>query len=248
MAIPDLTVTEDYADLTKLTQDQLNDAMTSIESYCNTNIKLNIEQFALDVFSDTYDFNNDGIQTRATPLVDSIPTLEDNETINGSWTFENTVGFNDTVTATSLVNITGQSRCKAYRSTSSFSIATATITAIEMNAESYDTGSMHDNAVSNTRITIPAAAGGMYLINAQVTFGNSATGRREVHIYKNNALFATVKEFGPDGTENTVLQINAHDNSSGGDYYDVRAYQNTGGALNILSGEAVTFFSMAKVA
>jgi len=52
-----LDATENYASLTVLTQAQLNEEVASIEDYINTQIRLNLTQLAIDVFTDSYVFS-----------------------------------------------------------------------------------------------------------------------------------------------------------------------------------------------
>lgn len=247
MAIPDLNITEDYAALEVLTQSQLNDAMTSIETYINTDVKPNFEQIGLDVFGASYEFNNDGVQTRTNPLVDDIPFLDDNETITGAWVFSNTVAFSEDVTMQSVVNLTGQYRAKGYRATSNQAIATATITPISLNAESYDVGSMHDNVSNNERLTIPADGTGLYIFSAQATFAASATGTRELYVYKNGSVLVQTINPSPVAGDQCVLTLNFHDVGNGGDYYDARVGQDSGGSLDLVLGQGITYFSCVKV-
>lgn len=71
VSITDLTVTEGYADDTKLTQTQLNTAMTSIETHSNTKLARNLEQLAKDCWSNAnYTFTDDGVASKTNSLFD----------------------------------------------------------------------------------------------------------------------------------------------------------------------------------
>jgi len=247
MAIPNSNITENYAAFQILRQSQLNTAMDYIDTQFNTYTKLNFIQIGLDVFGNTYDYNNDGIATFATPLIDLVGKLADNETVTGDWTFEGAISFEDVVTSNSTFTSSGQMRCKAYLDTAAQSISNNTNTGINFNNEVYDVGSMHDNAVNNNRITIPANGAGLYSFSAQVTFEASLTGRREVSIYKNGAVLATSRLINNAGGFQAVLNVAVQDQSSANDYYEVIVFQDTGGALNVIQGSAVTFFNCMKV-
>jgi len=117
MSLQTLTVTENYSALNILRFTQLTTAMTSIETWAATT-NLDITQLAKDVFGSSYVFNNDGVQTLATALMDSTAKLADNETVQGSWTFSNTVAFDGVVTSTSTFTSSGQMRAKSYKLTS----------------------------------------------------------------------------------------------------------------------------------
>jgi hypothetical protein len=49
----------------------------------------------------------------------------------------------------------------------------ASVTALSMNSEDFDTDSYHDNSTNNTRLTVPAT--GYYLITGHVQFDNTGT-------------------------------------------------------------------------
>lgn len=247
MAIPTFNATENYDALTMLTEAQLNALASSIETQFNTNTKPNLEQIALDVFGASYVYDNDGAANEATNLKAAAALLADNETITGSWTFSNSVSFSAAVSSSSTFTSSGQMRARAYLATANQTLADATLTSIAFNAESYDVGAMHDNSTNNSRITIPSSGAGIYLFHAQVTFTANATGRRTIHLYKNGSQIAEAKLFNNDGSIETVLQVSAHDNASVNDYFEVKAYQNRGGTLDVVLGERVTFFSAIKV-
>jgi|SRR3990167_4541181 len=243
MAIPALNITENYAALAILRQTHLNTAMTSIETYVEANVRLNLNQLALDCFGAAYTLDSDGLANQATPLIDLCAQLAQNETVTGNWTFNGSTSLAGTLSSTSTLTSSGQQRARAWRNTTNQSLADATTTGISFNAETYDVGSMHDNAVNPTRITVPAGGAGTYDFKAQVTFAANVTGRREVYIYKNGSQIAEVKEFGNSATEETALQVSCHDTAAAADFYEVFAFQNSTAALDVVLGERVTFFT-----
>lgn len=243
--ISDLDITEDWAAFEVLTEEDLHTAMVDMETAYNTGFKLNIYQFAADVF-ENYTFNNDGNATLGTPLETLCAKLADNETVTGSWTFQGSVSFEEPVTSDNTFTSSGQMRCHANKVTTNQSITDATITGITLNNEVYDKGSMHDNSTNSERITIPTGGAGIYAFFGQVTFAANATGRRELYLYKNGSKVAEAKEFNPDGTETTVLQVNYQDEASVNDYYELRVYQNSTAALNVIAGATSTFFTALK--
>ena len=245
--ITTLNATEGYASLTILTQAQLNAMVASIETYCNTQLRLNLEQMAYDVLGDTYSFNDDGVQTRINPVVTDYAQKAAAESITGAWSFSNNLSFTGKVSSTNTFTSTGQQRVRCYLTTLDQSLADATAAAILFNAETYDVGLLHDVGSNPNRITIPANASGTYIFNAQVTFDANVTGRREIYLYKNGAKIAETKLFGNSATEETVLNIYCQELCTDGDFFEVYAYQNSSGALDVLKGERVTFFSCIKV-
>lgn len=246
MAIPTANITENYDALKILRETHLNTAMSYIETQFNTYTKLNFDQIALDVFGVSYTFDNDGVANRGTALVDAVATLAENETVTGAWTFSGALTLSNTVTSSSSFTATGQPRCRVYLDSAVQVINDATITAINFNSESFDVGAMHDNSVSNNRITIPSGGDGVYSISGCVNFEASVTGKREIYIYKNNSVIATAKQNANSATETTILNIDILDTAAAADYYELRVYQNSSGGLDVNNGAAVTFFSAVK--
>lgn len=248
MSIQELDTTENYDDGIPLTEAMLHAVSTSIEDWA-ADLILDIYQMKRDVLGPDvdYDFNQDGNPILATPLIDLVAQLDENETITGSWTFEDSVAFEDSVSSTSTFSSSGQPRTRVYRGTSNQAIANATATAVAFNSESYDTGAMHDTGLNTSRITIPTGGSGTYLFDGQVVFDNNNTGRRELYLYKNGVEVARTQLFNPDATLDSYVRINFQDTASAGDYYELFVYQNSTGSLDIVFGAALTFFASMKV-
>lgn len=247
MALEDLNITENYDAFKILTEAQLNTAMQSIETYMTNNVKLNFQQIGLDVFGNTYEFNNDGNATFVTPLIDLFGKLDDDEIVTGAWTFQDTVEFEQPVSSISTFTSSGQPRAKAYRATSDQSIPNNVSTEVDLNAESYDIGGLHNTVVNSERFTIPSGAGGSYSFKAQVIFEPNATGYRQLTIFKNGTQIAQSINSAPTATENTTLSAEVDDEASVNDVYSIKVLQTSGGALDLTKNEGNTFFSCRKV-
>ena len=81
----------------------------------------------------------------------------------------------------------GTAQAAKVTQSSAQTISAATTTALAFNTEDEDTDGFHDNATNNTRLTVPAGLGGLYLVGA-VWGVNSALGdgkRITLHIAKN---------------------------------------------------------------
>ncbi len=241
------TFTEEYASLTLLTESQLHDLVTSIEAYITGKLITNMEQLAIDAFGSSYVFNDDGSQTVTPSLAESFASLTEDVVVAGSWTFQNPVTFSDPVTSSSTFTSTGQMRARAFLNAANQTLSDTTSTIVNFDGETYDVGAMHDLVTNNSRIIIPAGGDGLYSFNAQATFTANATGRREIAIWKNGSKIAETKLFSNDASEQTVLQVSCHDTASAADYYQVKVYQNSGGTLDLVKAERVTFFSAMKV-
>ena len=119
----------------------------------------------------------------------------------------------------------------AYKSAAQ-SLTTATYTLVTFNTENFDTDSIHDNSSNTSRMTIPSGKGGKYLVTGQLLFATNSTGIRICEILKNGSN-VTYIQVQPATTDATSLLINWVVNCVATDYIEVRAYQDTGGALNL---------------
>jgi hypothetical protein len=132
-----------------------------------------------------------------------------------------------------VISSSGQPRCSAYHNTTQ-SLTNLAWTWVEFNSEDFDTGGMHDTAVNNDRVTIPAGGAGLYLIVGKVWFAANATGVRALNVVLNGNNSVMQLGFAPaPGSDSTSCPIALLWPLSAGDYISVQAYQASGGALNI---------------
>lgn len=244
--IPDIVLTEDYQAFKILRFVHLNNLATSIEEAFRNYSSNNLDQIAADIFGE-YDYNNDGLPSREVPLFDEVALKTEVQSIVAAWTFESKITFEDTVTFESIVSASGQPRVRTYLNTTSQSIADSSEVSILFNADDYDIGSLHDTGINPSRITIGTGNSGAYQFEGQVTFAANATGLRKLLLYKNGSKVAEVKEFSPNASEETVLNISFQNQVSAGDYYELKAYQSSGGSLNVVFGQFKTFLCAMKV-
>lgn len=129
------------------------------------------------------------------------------------------------VTATAAQSLTNNSLTKI-----TFNTASST-----PDIGSYDPQGWFSNA--NDRIVIGQA--GFYNITANVGFATNATSRRLVLIYVNGADRSGIQvPASPSGT--TLLSVSANVYLDVGDYVEVYALQQSGGALNTVASSGVT--------
>jgi hypothetical protein len=116
--------------------------------------------------------------------------------------------------------------------TANQSLANVTLTAVTFDGtDILDTDSFHNPASNNSRMTIPAGLGGKYLIQATIQFASNTTGGRELQIYKNGA---TVLQYVTTDAEGSLtMAISGTYSLVATDYVEIRAYQSSGGALDI---------------
>ncbi len=137
-------------------------------------------------------------------------------------------------------------------------VANNAATAVGFNSESFDQGTLHDNAVNNSRLTVPAGEAGRWIIQTHPAWALSGIGIRQLAIRKNgtdlmfNTLNAdTMAGFAGAGNELTAdsdMSIVAIlDDAAAADFYEMIVYQDSGAARNLLGGATKTWFAMARV-
>jgi hypothetical protein len=134
---------------------------------------------------------------------------------------------------------TGFVGCGLYR-TGVKTIANATATLIDFDAERFDTNGFHDNVTNNTRITIPTGYAGRYLVTWQLGFNFNATGYREIELLINGSQFPQSYNL-TTSTGYTTQSAALVYPFSVGDYIQIRATQTSGGNLD--SGATQAFLS-----
>ena len=130
--------------------------------------------------------------------------------------------------------------------TANQSIPNATTVALTWNTELYDTDNIHDNAVNNSRMVVPAGIDKVQFFGG-VRWTSNSNAARLLFVYKNGALFpagpyVTKRAYGSSDTQisSGVVQCVA------GDYFELMAYQNSGVALNVLTS-LVSYFNMQLI-
>ena len=120
--------------------------------------------------------------------------------------------------------------CNVYNTTD-LSVNSATWTTVTHNSERFDTDTLHSTSTNTGRITIGTA--GKYLFVANGAFANNATGSRYMQILKNGTLaIAYDNQEVSSAGDWTQMQVNAMWNCAVNDYFEVRVYQTSGGALS----------------
>lgn len=120
-------------------------------------------------------------------------------------------------------------------------LTTATLTLFAWDNEIKDAHNMHNNVISNSRITIVTA--GLYEILARIRFFSNTTGIRETEIYLNGtaagvANIIGINTQGANPTGLTTVTAICTRNLVTGDYLEVMGYQNSGGNLQTEGGIA----------
>jgi hypothetical protein len=109
---------------------------------------------------------------------------------------------------------------------------------VAFNTEHYDTDTIHDTATNNTRLTCKTA--GKYRIFAHVEWAASATGERQIELLVGGATVIAAVLHAASPAAPTKQAVSTTYGLAVNDYVELRAYQTSGGALNINSGNYYT--------
>lgn len=141
------------------------------------------------------------------------------------------------------VSHAAQPRCFLDPTTATTCAAAATVSAEYPDADTIDVGAMHDPVTNNTRITVPASAGGLYLISALVTFGAASTnGTITVNLRKNgttNLITGVDPGVNGNSSEAVTLPITVMAVLSAADYVEVRVANGGSQTINFRAPIAV---------
>ena len=143
--------------------------------------------------------------------------------------------------------------CYAYIDSSGYDVANNTLATLTFNGERFDTTGFHDNATNNSRITIPSGKSGKYLFTAQTFFDANATGKRAIWLSYNGSrtgVSSTSSSNAGSSAAEIGSQVSVVVDATAGDYFELVAYQNSGGNLFLAgndygganNGRGYTFF------
>jgi hypothetical protein len=127
----------------------------------------------------------------------------------------------------------GRFRARVYN-TASISLANGAGTALTFDTERFDVGGFHSTSVNTGRLTIPVA--GTYLVGANVQYAANATGVRQGYIRLNGTtvLVANLVPAVTGGVVTEQVLVTMY-NFAANDYVELVAFQNSGGALNLVA-------------
>lgn len=146
-----------------------------------------------------------------------------------------------------MLTSAGQPRARVSHSAAQNVNNLATIS-VAWDSETFDVGAMHDVAVNNNRLTIPANADGIYVFVAQIRWAFHAAGVRQIVIRDDGAVIFATDTCEPVSTNpyGSTHHVTGVYEAAAGDWFEVRAFQNSGGVLAIQS--ANSWFAAVKVA
>jgi hypothetical protein len=136
--------------------------------------------------------------------------------------------------------------CRLFHSAAQV-IPNTTNTVLAWDSESFDTATLHDIAVNNSRITIPTGGNiGTWRFSAVVAWADSNLGQRAITIRKNGVGTVIAQLSAPPsavaGINYTQMLSTLVNAPTVGDYFEVFVFQLSGGNLNVIQGTTVTYF------
>lgn len=153
----------------------------------------------------------------------------------------------DTLDHTGLTGVGGSSTyvgARVYNNTTQ-SITSATWTALTFNSEEFDSDAFHDTVSNTSRLTVPTAKNGKYLLEAHGAFAVANVGQRWMKFRKNGTteLRGTVNMNNNGGSALTIITSSMVVDLVATDYVEVMVFQDHGSAVNI--GSATTEYQSA---
>lgn len=107
---------------------------------------------------------------------------------------------------------------------------------LPFDSERFDTDAIHDLVINNDRLTCKTA--GKYLIVGCIWFAHHAGGQRGIGIYLNGATSIAEHFSDASSAVKYVVHISTIWDMAVDDWVTLRAYQNSGGNLNVALGNA----------
>ena len=119
------------------------------------------------------------------------------------------------------------------------SIPNGTLTVVTWNSEDFDTNSFHSTSVNTGRFTIPTA--GKYLINAMIGWDTTANTTTKTIVLRKNGTDVLKSNGLGTGSDYQSQSLQYIASAAVNDYFEILAYQVTGGAINILQNANSTY-------
>lgn len=154
--------------------------------------------------------------------------------------------YNAAIMALAGESANGNKWARAYHNTTQ-SITTATVTALSLNSEHYDTDTIHDLVTNNSRLTCKTA--GIYEVIGMVGFAANATGWRASAIRLNGTTYlAQERRMNIGAADAAYLQVVTRWPLIVNDYIELMVEQTSGGALSTVRTANVSCeFMMTRI-
>lgn len=163
-----------------------------------------------------------------------VVSITTQQPISGTPESTSTFGIPVFVDLTALASAVNSPPMCIVRNSGTQSIPNITFTALSFDVEEYDVFGMHSPSVNPSRITVPVS--GYYQLDGLAVFASSVTGRRLAHYSVNGATIPTGDAAVPavaSGGGNTGVTLPSRTQFMvAGDYAEIFAFHDSGGALN----------------
>lgn len=127
----------------------------------------------------------------------------------------------------------------AVKKTADQSTADQTVTTITWDSETEDASGYHDNVTSNSRLTVPTGKAGVFMVTLVIGYqgASGTTGQRSAILLKNGVSLTdtAVQAINNATGDPTIVQLVTTVRLAAADYIEAQAWQNSGGARNILA-------------
>lgn len=131
---------------------------------------------------------------------------------------------------------------KAYRNAAAGPISNGGVAIINLDAESFDSSSIHSTSSNTSRMTVPVGMGGKWLIKGQVLWdGDTGAARSVVARIKKNGGAIEADRRAAAGTADISNSPWTIDSASAGDYYELEVENNSGVSLDIFEGAGTLY-------
>ncbi len=124
------------------------------------------------------------------------------------------------------------------------SISNATVSTLDWGSENRDTNGFHDTSANTSRLTVPVGVGTVVL-RAQIRWDSNVVGERQVLFLKNGSANYPGRAFAKmKGLSELMMSLVSPPLAvSSGDYFELAAWQNSGGSRMIQQHDT-TWFSL----
>lgn len=141
-------------------------------------------------------------------------------------------------------NVNQAKLVRAYRS-STVAVSDVTLSTVDFNAEDQDDWTGHSTSSNASRIS--DAGAGLYHAELQLTFDSDATGFRQCEIWHGAGLRTAMDRKAAISGDSTIVRCSTVLYLDGSEYVEAKCYQDSGGSLDILSGNDVSWFALSKI-
>jgi hypothetical protein len=127
-----------------------------------------------------------------------------------------------------------------------------TTTTLAFDTETFDVGACHDTVTNNSRITVPAGEGGLWLVHARFQITDIVSANLfEVQIAKNGAAIIdqSISRITAGGGD-TLLYVDIWTlhAASAADYFEVKVFHANGSSRTVSGSSLSTFFEATRLA